>query len=172
MEKDRNYSGAERLMSFLYEFSDNLTLEEKIPLLKVYEQLLLKSSVNNSDAMYELAQLYEKVSFLTPNIFRNDKKKFYWYNKAAYLNHPEACNELAVLYENGKVCDRSLSRALMFYHKGAKLKSKLSRDNLKLFKKQIKNKEHKYFKLFRKELAFLDNEEKNVVNKILRNKKK
>src|SRR5436190_21481472 len=56
----------------------------------------------NVEAQFELGLNYEDQNYFVPNPMYNKENRFYWYLKAAKADHPEACNNLASLYEKGE----------------------------------------------------------------------
>lgn len=56
----------------------------------------------NIEAQFELGLNYEDQSYFVPNPMFKKKRRFYWYAKAGKAGHPEACNNLASLYEKGE----------------------------------------------------------------------
>ncbi|MCT4665469.1 MAG: hypothetical protein N4A45_09580 [Flavobacteriales bacterium] len=165
MKNKTLFLASKELEDYLYKFSKVLTFKEKVSLLHVYEDLLIRSALDNKNAMFELGQFYENDAYLTPNPFANASKCLYWYSKATNFNHPEACNMLATIYESGICCKRSLRKALYLYEKGSKLGYDISKENLHILIKEINDKNHKYFNFFKQELNEISNEEKAKIEK-------
>lgn len=75
----------------------------------------------------------------------NPKKCIYWYSKACYNKHAEACNNFAALYETGQGCDLDLIKALQLYKIAADFGSENGKKNYKIMQKDL-SKGGKYFK--------------------------
>lgn len=91
-----------------------------------------------AEAQFDLAGHYEDIGFWgMPNPYYNPKKCFYWYSKAVSNNHPEAHNNLASLYEEGRGCNIDLEKALELYELAALLGSPSGKKNFKIMKKQM-----------------------------------
>jgi uncharacterized protein len=106
-----------------------------------YIALIRKAAYKgNPDAQYELGLNYEDQNYFIPNPMYNLKKRFYWYSKAAEMNHPEACNNLASLYEKGEGVKKNMKKALFFYKKAYQLGCSYAKNNYKLLLCQLSNK--------------------------------
>ena len=137
MKKNTNYYKAMEIMLDLYENSKSMKPKQKMKKHENYIRLVKKSAYRgNVDAQFELALNYEDQNFFIPNPMFNIKKRFYWYSKAANGNHPEACNNLASLYEKGEGTKKNIKKAMFFYRKAYKLGCAYARDNYELLKKQ------------------------------------
>ncbi|TKC60154.1 sel1 repeat family protein [Pedobacter hiemivivus] len=138
MKGQRIYSKAVLINSKLYEES-NLTTKGKTDLYDQYFKLLKKAAyLGHKDAMYDYAQQFEDMSFLgVENPLFNPKKRNFWYHKAIEVDHPEAYNNLAVIYERGGGVEKNNDKALEFYKKSAGLGSVLGKKNYKIMLKDM-----------------------------------
>jgi TPR repeat protein len=102
---------------------------------------------NNSNAQFDLAMHYEDIGYWgMNNPFYNPSKKYYWLNKAVKNGHPDACNSLAIMYEDGEFVKLDLEKSLELYKLGKKRNSIVCKRNLINLKKHIKNKTHSSYK--------------------------
>lgn len=97
----------------------------------------------NTEAQFELGLNYEDQNYFIPNPMYNVKRRFYWYSKAAKANHPEACNNLASLYEKGEGIKKNLKKALLFYKKAYELGCSYAKGNYKILLKELSSQSHK-----------------------------
>ncbi len=124
-------------------YRSDVNHDEKMRIYDKYLNLIKAASyLGNMEAQFEYGQTFEDVNYLGNNPFANPKKCFLWYSKAANLGHPEACNNLALLYEKGEGCPMNLEKALFYYKRGSDLGSKTAQKNFRTLRKQlrIKNK--------------------------------
>lgn len=106
-----------------------------------YISLIRKAAYKgNIEAQYDLALNYEDQNYFVPNPMYNKKRRFYWYVKAANAGHPEACNNLANLYENGNGTKKDLKKALFFYKKSYELGCSYAKKNYKILLNEIEKK--------------------------------
>ncbi|MFN0290102.1 tetratricopeptide repeat protein [Pedobacter helvus] len=138
---EKAYLLATRLRVILSEYPNKLDDKIRNEVYREYLFLLRKAAYSGHlEAQYDLAQQYETMSFLAiNNPMSNPKKRIYWYTKACERNHPEACNNLASLYELGEGCDKNLDLALALYKKSAELGSPNGKENYKIMIKDMAN---------------------------------
>lgn len=91
----------------------------------------------NIEAQFELGLNYEDQNYFVPNPMYNKKKRFYWYVKASKGGHPEACNNLASLYEKGDGTKKNLKKALFFYKKAYELGCSYAKSNYKILLRRL-----------------------------------
>ncbi len=139
MKGTKIYLKALQINKELYEYPKSLSEIEISGLYQEYFLLLKKAAyLGHSEAQYDFAQQYENISFLgMENPMYNPKKCVFWYTKACEKNHPEACNNLAALYESGKGCVGNLDKALSLYKKSKGLGSKLASKNYRIMLKDM-----------------------------------
>ena len=94
----------------------------------------------NIDAQFELGLNYEDQNYFVPNPMYNKKNRFYWYSKAAKSDHPEACNNLASLYEKGEGTKKDLKKALLLYKKAFELGCSYAKGNYIILLSQLEKK--------------------------------
>jgi TPR repeat protein len=75
--------------------------------------------------MYNLGYTYEYEQD-PPNY----AKAFTWYSQAARLNHPEALNNIGVMYFNGRGVEQNFKKAFDYYQKAAELDNPTAQYNL------------------------------------------
>lgn len=127
----------------------NKISKEKVRLLHAkYIELVRKAAYKgNTEAQYELGLNYEDQNYFDPNPMYNQKKRFYWYSKASNANHPEACNNLAALYERGEGVEKDLRKALALYKKSNKLGCSYAKKNFLMLERQMNmNNQNNYTK--------------------------
>jgi TPR repeat protein len=139
MKGIKEYQKAFTMLSELHKNYKKLSRAKVKSLHEKYIELIRSAAYKgNIEAQYELGLNYEDTNYFIPNPMYNQKRRFYWYNKAAAANHPEACNNLAALFEKGEGVKKDLDKALILYKKSYKLGCSYAKDNYKLLEKQIK----------------------------------
>lgn len=133
MKGEKIYTLAMFIHEKMYEYPSKLNNEEKIALYQEYFKLIKKAAyLGYVEALYDMGQQYENINFLSVNNPKYSPKKcIYWYTKACYKNHPDACNNLASFYEEGNGCKKNLKLALDLYKKSAELGSINGKRNYK-----------------------------------------
>ena len=81
------------------------------------QALIKPAEEGNIEAQHDLAQAYI-YAFYVEEI--NYKKAFYWFERAANLNHLESQCDLAFLYESGLGTKQDYTKAYQWYRKAAK----------------------------------------------------
>jgi len=135
MKGNKSFLSAVSISQKIYKYPNDLSYSDRKKLYLQYFELIKQSAyLGHLDAMYELGQQYENTSYLNSN---NPKKCFYWYSKACAGGHPEACNNLAFLYETGGGCEINFDMALSLYEKASKLGSISGKRNYKIMLKDM-----------------------------------
>jgi TPR repeat protein len=130
------FEKARALNSLLYE--KNLDAGEKRLLYQEYILNLRKSAyAGNKEAQYEYGLTFEEINYWGNNKFSSAKKCFDWYLKAANQDHPEACNNLAILFESGEGCEKNTNKAIFYYKKAIESGSLNAKRNLKILNRQL-----------------------------------
>ena len=110
---------------------------EKIDFYKVFLKELERSAQEGDpNSQFVMGQHYEDENHLGLNFYYDDKRCFFWYERAADNDQPDACNSLAVMYEGGIGTEVNLELAHFYYMKGSELGNDLARENLKVFEKE------------------------------------
>jgi TPR repeat protein len=136
MKKSKLLEKAYNILHNFYASKDKL---EKSILYSEYLHLIRKAAYyGNSEAQYELGQTYEDINAIGFNPKCNFIKARYWYGKACKQNQPDACNNLASMYDNGIGGVKDLKMALILYKKAMDLGNVLAKKNYKLHRKQLK----------------------------------
>ncbi len=132
---NKAFLSAKELSEKLYTTISDL---EKVFFYDKYIEFLKKAAYQGyPEAQFEYAQTFENINYWGENPTPNNKKSFYWYQRAANSGYIEAFNNLAVFYENGYGCKKDIDKAVELYKKGAELGSLTAKRNYKLIKKQI-----------------------------------
>jgi TPR repeat protein len=121
-------------------YAKDLVDEKKKDLYSVYLKLLRKAAYSgNHKAQFELGMTYEDINYWGSNPSCNPEKCIYWYKKACEGNIDDACNSLAIFYEQGNGCKQDFELAASAYKKAIKLGNKLAKKNYQILKKQLKS---------------------------------
>lgn len=143
MKGKNEYISAMKIITQLHKNYKKLKLPEVLKQHSKYISLIRKSAYkSNIEAQFELGLNYEDQNYFMSNPMYNIKKRFYWYSKAASSNHPEACNNLASLYEKGEGTKANIEKALFFYEKSFKLGCNYAKKNYRLLKISISTRQH------------------------------
>ena len=139
MKGRKGYELAILIHKKMYNLPSVLDKSEKRKLYNEYLALIRKSAyLGYKEALFDLGQQYEKISFLgVDNPMYSPKKCVYWYSKACDKGHAEACNNLAALYEEGIGCEMNLQKAVELYKLSADLGSINGRGNYRIMLKNI-----------------------------------
>ena len=141
MRGKKSYFEAIKILNKLQKNYKNLERSKVLIQHAKYITLVRKAAYKgNIEAQFELGLNYEDQNYFVPNPMYNNKKRFYWYLKAAKANHPEACNNLASLYENGDGTKKDIKKALLFYKKATELNCSYARNNYKILLSQFEKK--------------------------------
>jgi len=128
MKGGKKYLEAQLVSDKLYQKKIQLDVDSKKRLYLDYLTLLKESAYKGyPEAQFELALHYEEINFFGINPNFNSEKCKYWHNKACKSGVAEACNNLAIIYENEKKMDL----AEEFYRKAIKLGSVNAKNNFK-----------------------------------------
>jgi len=101
---------------------------------EIYDKLARK---NNANAQYNLALMYYNGIGVT----KNRIQAFIWLTTASKLNHKEAQNKLAYMYEKGIIPDiKNIKKALELYKKSANQNYDIAQLNLAMHYAQFINK--------------------------------
>ena len=135
MKGVKDYIKAMKRITQLHKNYKKMKRSEVLKQHSKYINLIRKSAYKgNIEAKFELGLNYEDQNYFIPNPMYNLQKRFYWYSKAASKNHPEACNNLASLYEKGEGTIVDKKKALFFYKKSFKLGCSYAKENYELLK--------------------------------------
>lgn len=138
MPGENNYIKAIEILNKLQENYKKLGRSKVLIQHAKYITLVRKAAYKgNVEAQFELGLNYEDQNYFVPNPMYNKKNRFYWYVKAAKANHPEACNNLASLYEKGDGTKKDLKKALFFYKKAFELGCSYAKGNYKILLSQL-----------------------------------
>ena len=138
MKKENKYAKAIEVINQLQNNFRNLTRKEVLKQHANYIRLIREAAYGgNIEAQFELGLNYEDQNYFIPNPMYNEKKRFYWYSKAASANHPEACNNLASLYERGAGTKKNLKKALSLYKKAYELGCNYAKENYNILLKEL-----------------------------------
>jgi TPR repeat protein len=138
MKGKKKYKQAIELINQLQKNFKTLSRSEVLNQHERYLRLVREAAyIGNAEAQFELGLNYEDQNYFIPNPMYDVKKRFYWYSKAANSNHPEACNNLASLYEKGEGTKRNLKKALAFYKKAYELGCTYAKENYNILLKEL-----------------------------------
>lgn len=76
------------------------------------EELIKLAEAGDAEAMYKLGRAYQFAEFEDKPDY---EKAYYWYNKAAMLQHIEAMTSLADALMLGRGCKRDMAMGSMWY---------------------------------------------------------
>ncbi len=110
-------------------YADGLGVEKNIENAIYYYAISAEKGFAN--AQFALGQIYE-----FNEKFRDSSKAAYWYEKSANQGHSISCNNLGVLYGEGKLgtnIDENLKKAGYWCLKGEKAGSKKAAENLRIY---------------------------------------
>ncbi len=143
MKKEEKYEKAIEVINQLQKNFRTLSRKEVLNQHAYYLRLVREAAYKgNIEAQYELGLNYEDQNYFIPNPMYNVKKRFYWYTKAASANHPEACNNLASLYEKGEGTKKNLKKALCLYKKAYELGCNYAKENYNILLKELSPQPH------------------------------
>lgn len=133
MKGDKHYQQGMLLLNSLHKKYKKMREEEISAQHSRYISLIRKAAyLGHVEAQYELALNYEDQNYFLINPIFNISKRAYWYNKACSASHPDACNNLASLYERGEGVKKNLKKAALLYRKAYKLGCAHAKENYRL----------------------------------------
>jgi TPR repeat protein len=145
MRKERIYSQAKAILYKIHDAPPHS--KARASEYEKYIKLIRKAAhLGHWKAQWVLGLHYDKYDFDSLKIDNkryNPKKCVYWYGKACDQKHSDACNNLAIKYENGEGCEQDIKKALELYKKAADLKNSLGKKNYKALLKDIELEKYK-----------------------------
>ncbi len=100
--------------------------------IELEEQILANqrgATMGVSFCMWQLYYLYKDGEGSLP---KDKELALFWLKKAAYLGQPRACEQLAILYEEGRFVEKNLAQAQRFYQAAAAQKNTPASQQLSL----------------------------------------